>query len=713
MVQIHLYEKLSQNTLYRYKFIQSKIKNYEHLFFQYLGLIYNTQGVEEFTELFIHQSIFKNITLLNFKVENKSISEGYNNIGINHLNMVESIYNEINRYENDVALGIYTSDGFFYFFKDDVGKKSLGYSLNPFRLSSHNYQYEIDNLQIYVYDVKNQQMYTRFKKYSNIINIYLKNLIPAYKLFNMTLNEYFLKIKSNFNNYVDLSDQIINHDFNITNDSYEYFKLRNFNDIAFQLKYPSKINSEVEHLTNTISDNNNESKSSVTKSCSFQITENNKLFEYNIVDIDTTNYPDIVKTRDNDYLCDLNQNIINRFEIAYNVNIINNNNYIKERNLSEYINNSSYIRNSVLGLVKKFNFMVGIRYYQDISYIFQDKNTNNISISDKHSDITTYLNYKNVFIHDLNVLFIKDIDILKLITNDKILESLKKFFLDNGIGTYFTNSISPDYVRKFIDIFYHSISKRIKHNEDHIAVYFSGGVDSTLIALFLHLILPKNGVIYLINTTLPDSHDRKMGIQSFNELCKVFSQRKFVFVKNDLDYITIMREKDNINALIAPLKKYIDFNIAAIYYFSSLAVKKYSHVVFIGSGADELFCGYNKYKKHIYGIYSSESYLKTIKSHMFSDLFTISVNNLSRDYRVISSFGIDPKIPFLDNELIKFSHYISNLDYFIIQNNDSYINKCLLRLVLIHFGLREAAKIQKKAMQYGTGIIKYEKKIFN
>ncbi|WUR03356.1 asparagine synthase [Vairimorpha necatrix] len=249
-------------------------------------------------------------------------------------------------------------------------------------------------------------------------------------------------------------------------------------------------------------------------------------------------------------------------------------------------------------------------------------------------------------------------------------------------------------IKKFDIKFKSAFKTRLTTN--NLVVFFSGGVDSVLVALYLHLVSKKDQEIYLINTGFANSHDRKTGVSAFNELKRVFPNRIWHFIKVDLNIEDIFKIKQSIYKLIYPKTSKMDLNIGIILHFTSLEAKKYSKVCYLGSGADELFCGYNKYKK------------EGFRHRMLFDTLTLSYHNLLRDDRIISNNNIELRLPILDTEIINES--------FLLDENflyDGKQNKIMIRELLKLHGLESVCFVSKKAMQYGTGLNKYEDKFSN
>ena len=75
-------------------------------------------------------------------------------------------------------------------------------------------------------------------------------------------------------------------------------------------------------------------------------------------------------------------------------------------------------------------------------------------------------------------------------------------------------------------------------------------------------------------------------------------------------------------------------------------VKSQSKVVFSGLGADEVWCGYSRYKTA-----AVRGGVPAMKEEMSLDLDRIWHRNMGRDDRLISDNGKEARFPFLDIEI--------------------------------------------------------------
>lgn len=236
-----------------------------------------------------------------------------------------------------------------------------------------------------------------------------------------------------------------------------------------------------------------------------------------------------------------------------------------------------------------------------------------------------------------------------------------------------------------------SVRKRVQ-DLDEVALLFSGGVDSTLIAL----ILKKLG----IKTTL-----YSVGVETSQDL--KYAKK----IAHDIDIpltIQIINQEIIEKSFYPTVNTIEDTNLMKI--GVGMTIKLTSHlahmdnhkVILSGQGADELFAGYNRYKKK----YTNHDLLNEELTHDLNNIYDV---NLERDDKATMSNSVELRVPFLDKDVIDVASHMP-IDY-LLDSCDDKIRKHILRDVAYELGLfKEAAYRPKKAAQYGTGIDKIIKK---
>src|SRR5215831_8769303 len=232
-------------------------------------------------------------------------------------------------------------------------------------------------------------------------------------------------------------------------------------------------------------------------------------------------------------------------------------------------------------------------------------------------------------------------------------------------------------------------------DKDSIAIAYSGGLDSSLLATICKM---KGTPVTLLTIGFPQSHD----------IC--FS--KLVASKLNLDHrIGVLGENDFYKNLRRVLKKVNCENIShvenciAFFYITKLAQESGLKTLLSANGCDELFCGYDIYRKMF-------DVGRTRLMQLIEEKILNEFKLLEDVDKTISDFGVNMGQPFLSNKLIAFSREIPIEEK--ILGSDDYLRKRILRKVALLINIpNESALKQKKALQYGTEIHKKVKKYLN
>ncbi len=230
--------------------------------------------------------------------------------------------------------------------------------------------------------------------------------------------------------------------------------------------------------------------------------------------------------------------------------------------------------------------------------------------------------------------------------------------------------------RELLESLKESVRKRLY---PRIGIFFSGGIDSSIIA---KIASDLEAEVRLITVGLEGSADlvraRKIALLMKMDLDEVIIRRGEVM---DLfrEVIGIIDEPDPMKAMIG----------IPIYAASKHAYEIGLKVILTGQGADELFGGYMKYLHE-----------KNLEKRLMIDLLNIHKTNLERDDHCSMSNSVELRVPYLDRKIVETALKIP-LNFKV----RSGVRKWILRRVGERIGLpKESVLADKKAIQYGTRV---------
>lgn len=228
---------------------------------------------------------------------------------------------------------------------------------------------------------------------------------------------------------------------------------------------------------------------------------------------------------------------------------------------------------------------------------------------------------------------------------------------------------------------------------DRVAVAFSGGVDSSILAMICRNLSKQ---VTLLTIGFSGSHDigfsrriaSKMGME--HKVCEI-------------DYVDF---EDKVRSVLQDIRckniSHIE-NCIAYIYICKIAKQNNMNLVLSANGCDELFCGYDVYR----GLYHrGEAEISRLIEKKIANELTL----MDEVEIVIDQLNVQVRQPFLSSAFIQFAKTIP-LDQKIKGPNDM-LRKHILRWTALAIGVpEESAMKPKKALQYGTSIHKYFKKI--
>lgn len=255
-----------------------------------------------------------------------------------------------------------------------------------------------------------------------------------------------------------------------------------------------------------------------------------------------------------------------------------------------------------------------------------------------------------------------------------------------------------------------------------IAVLFSGGIDSMMIAAVLDRVLPPGIAVDLVNVAFENPRltkdcdaaaryavpDRVTGETGVAEL-RGLGERTWRFVPVDVPFVELSEYRDSIKLLVRPLGSVMDESIGCALWFAARAVRQAAEVgaggtvVLVGMGADEQLAGYGRHRTRF-----AKGGWAGLVAEVEMDIDRISTRNLGRDDRVISDHGIEARFPFLDEDVVSFLNELPlhrKVDFRLPRGLGE---KKLLRDCARMIGLGGSADLPKRAIQFGSRIAKID-----
>jgi asparagine synthase (glutamine-hydrolysing) len=228
--------------------------------------------------------------------------------------------------------------------------------------------------------------------------------------------------------------------------------------------------------------------------------------------------------------------------------------------------------------------------------------------------------------------------------------------------------------------------------EKQVAVAFSGGVDSTLLAVICRD-LGKD--VTLVTVGFPGSHDISFSGQVAQ---KLGIEQKIV----ELNERNFQRDLARVRETVTCGNTSHVENCIAYYYIAQTARKSGLSVAASANGCDELFCGYNGYR----AAYEKghDAIMELMETKIANEL--VLVQEISA---VAAEFSVEVRQPFLSE---KFAEYAKKIPVGQkITGPDDMMRKHVLRKAALSIGVPEESALKpKKALQYGSLIHKNYKK---
>jgi asparagine synthase (glutamine-hydrolysing) len=225
---------------------------------------------------------------------------------------------------------------------------------------------------------------------------------------------------------------------------------------------------------------------------------------------------------------------------------------------------------------------------------------------------------------------------------------------------------------------------------DEVAVAFSGGLDSTVVAALAQKCVPK---VTLVTVSLESQPELQPAKKAAEILGLPFHLKTYRIADVERDLAKILWLIEEPNAMKA--------SVAIPFFWAAENASKIGcKVLLAGQGADELFGGYHRYINQ----YRSEG-AEAVQHSMFDDFIRSYEVNFQRDEPVCAYHRVELRLPYVDYEVARFALSLP-LDQKIESPTD-VLRKKVLRQVATNLGLPDSLiNRPKKAIQYATGVDK-------
>ncbi|KAG0589479.1 hypothetical protein KC19_1G023200 [Ceratodon purpureus] len=259
-----------------------------------------------------------------------------------------------------------------------------------------------------------------------------------------------------------------------------------------------------------------------------------------------------------------------------------------------------------------------------------------------------------------------------------------------------------------------------------VAVLFSGGLDSMILAALLDECLQPDYGIDLLNVSFegPTAPDRISAIAGLAELERVSPSRRWRLVKVDAELSAMDSYRTHLRSLICPSNTFMDLNIGTALWLAArgegyvhntqdgsdlnedrAVYKSSARVLLVGAGADEQCGGYGRHRtKYRLGGWTA------LQAEMRIDMQRIWKRNLGRDDRCMADLGKEARFPFLDEEVVETLLDMPLWDIVDLRLPIGNGDKRVLREVAMRLGLPGAASLPKRAIQFGSRIARESNK---
>ena len=232
-----------------------------------------------------------------------------------------------------------------------------------------------------------------------------------------------------------------------------------------------------------------------------------------------------------------------------------------------------------------------------------------------------------------------------------------------------------------------SVTERVK-DVDKIAVAFSGGLDSTVIAVLAKMCKVD---VHLVSVGLEDRPELQHAKHASRALELPVHVQTYNMndVEKTVSKVLWLIEESN------PIKVGV---VIPFFWTAETASRIGCNVLLAGQGGDELFGGYHRYLVEL-----KQKGAEALQKTLYQDVVSSHDTNFQRDFPVCAFHKVELRLPFIDREVLNFA--LSLPLELKIESQEDLLRKRVLRKVAESLGIPSfIANRTKKAVQYATGV---------
>lgn len=246
---------------------------------------------------------------------------------------------------------------------------------------------------------------------------------------------------------------------------------------------------------------------------------------------------------------------------------------------------------------------------------------------------------------------------------------------------------TPETILETLDATLREAARDVSRKASKGALAFSGGIDSTLAALYLRDAVTDLDLICI-------------GIESRNEYRHAQAAADSLGLDLQVNPVTVEELEEAIPDIVRSVEDSspLAVGVAAPLYFAAKTASEQGHTaIFTGNGSDEVFGGYHKYHA---------AYLKNpaeATEMMLRDTAESWATNYDRDAKTCTDLGLDLLLPFAHPRVIGYGLRVP-IELKLPKSMDQPRKTILRRLAKMHGLPEEVWARPKKAAQYSTGV---------